>query len=191
MFGEPETPPPQRLPERQLSDVTLTVHGATWNAERSVVRMHAEATTAFSDGTTGEGVRVGFFLNGRKLTELPTDDFGLALVEQEFPAEQFIPGQNTLVLRVKGFACHGTQTFSAEPSSGLSHRLPAPIVKVQPVADQLEEAMRLVKYVSNQLARLTVFQEMPRNRLLNQSRELQRETNGLITLLKEMGNPHH
>ncbi len=208
IFGEPETPPVQRLPERQLSDVTLTVYSATWNAERQVVRLHAEATTAFSDGTAGEGVLVGFFLNGRKLTELPTDDFGLALVEQEFPAEQFIAGQNTLVLRVKGFARQVTQTFNAEPPKPPAPPPPPPqpkpappppppVVKAPPVAEQLETAKRLIEQDRNyqqaievleRLDRLTVLQEMTQRQLLDQARGLLNETNRLAALLKQMGN---
>jgi|GEM_PF-847668 len=199
IFGEPETPPGQRLPERQLSEVTLMVYGATWDAERSVVRLQAEATTAFSDGTAGEGVSVGFFLNGRKLVELPTDDFGLAMLDHEVPDEEFVAGQNTLVLRVKGFARQVAQTFDAEPPAPPPKPQPAPppVAKTPSVPEQLETARRLIEQdrdyqqainVLEQLRGLSVLQEMTRTQLLDQARGLLNETNQLGLLLKQMGN---
>ena len=111
LFGDLETPQGNRLPERQLSELTLKVHGATWDTDRKVVRLRAEAATAFADGTAGDGVVVGFFLNSCRLTELPTDDYGLATLDHECAEAFFFEGTNALVLRVKGFARQVEQRF--------------------------------------------------------------------------------
>ena len=72
LFGNVETPRAER-PEpavKPLTELSLRVYGARLEPEQNVVRLHAEAKTAFADGTTGAGVSVGFFLNGRRLSDI-------------------------------------------------------------------------------------------------------------------------
>ena len=96
---EVQTPQAQP-PVKQLSELTLRVYGAEFEPKANVVRLHAEAKTVFADGTTGAGVLVGFFVNGRRLTDIALDDYGLALLDVSVSADSFREGENELVLRV-------------------------------------------------------------------------------------------
>lgn len=123
IFGDLETPAAKRSepPSKQIVELAIKPH-TTWQPDKrssvipliqcvldvttSTVSFHAEAKTAFSDGTAGEGVKVSFFLNGNRLRDVETDDFGLAVFKEAVPATLFTMNQQTdeLTARVRGFA---------------------------------------------------------------------------------------
>ena len=78
------------------------------------MRLHAEATTAFEDETVGDGIRVGFFLNGRRVADVASDEYGMALLDDNMPADAFHDGENELAVRVKGFAREASQALAVE-----------------------------------------------------------------------------
>ena len=135
LFGNVETPRAER-PEpagKQLTELSLRVYGARLEPEQNVVRLHAEAKTAFADGTTGAGVSVGFFLNGRRLSDIASDDYGLALFDGNVPADRFRWGDNELVVRAKGFSREISQTVVlAKPPPVLPPPKPQPPAPVPP-----------------------------------------------------------
>ena len=103
LFDEGDTPEAQRPEPRpkRLAELSLRMHSANWNEGNGVVRLLAEATTAFEDATAGDGVQVGFFLNGRHVADVASDEYGMALLDDNLAAELFQDGNNELVVRVK------------------------------------------------------------------------------------------
>lgn len=116
LFGEVETSRAERPGPvvKPLTELSLRVYGARFEPEENVVRLHAEAKTEFADGTTGVGVSVGFFLNGRRLSDIVSDEYGLAMFDEAVPADRFHDGENELIVRVKGFVCEVIQAFVVE-----------------------------------------------------------------------------
>ncbi len=90
LFGKVETPRAERPGPavKPLTELSLRVYGARLEPEQNVVRLHAEAKTAFADGTTGAGVSVGFFLNGRRLSDIVSDEYGLVLFDYDMPTDR-------------------------------------------------------------------------------------------------------
>jgi hypothetical protein len=123
IFGDFETPAAKKseAPAKQLAELSIRPH-TTWQADEgspvvpivqgildkptSKVHLRVEAKTAFSDGTAGDGVRVAFFLNGNRLGDVETDDFGLGTFNDPIPAGYFTMNLLTdeLTARVRGFA---------------------------------------------------------------------------------------
>ena len=97
------------------------MRSANWNEGNGVVRLLAEATTAFEDATAGDGVQVGFFLNGRRVADVASDEYGMALLDDNLAAELFQDGNNELVVRVKVSPARRARCFRWKPKP----RLPA------------------------------------------------------------------
>jgi len=86
--------------------IAVTVVQALFDPPTQTILLRAEAKTAFSDGTTGGGVTVAFFLNGKRLYDIATDEFGIAHLEQSTPANLFTRSYLTdeLTARIVGHA---------------------------------------------------------------------------------------
>ncbi len=120
LFGDPETPQPQ------LAELSVHVFSAVVPSSVQDVRLHAEAKTAFVDENAGAGVRVGFFVNGRKIKEAKTDEYGLALIDESFSRNFFNDKQNSLVVRVPGFPREAADSFDLQLPPPEPVALPAP-----------------------------------------------------------------
>lgn len=214
LFGKVETPRAERPGPavKSLTELSLRVYGARLEPEQNVVRLHAEAKTAFADGTTGAGVSVGFFLNGRRLSDIVSDEYGLALFDEDVPADRFHDGENELVLRVKGFARETNQPFEVQrPRSVLlestSQQHGSKFAFHALTADKLKaefdnrtainvEAQRLMEEEFDYDQAVEVLERLPFGardaalyQKLVQRRDRVRELDKLLTEVREDGSP--
>ncbi len=124
IFGDLETPAAKKpaAAAKQLVELSIKPHvqmqaddrgkilvptlQALLDPPTQTVTVRAEAKTAFSDGTAGDGIQVTFFLNGKRVCDVPTDDFGIALLEHPIPANLFTMNWQVdeLTARVRGFS---------------------------------------------------------------------------------------
>lgn len=126
IFGDLETPA-ARKPERQLTELRIKPHklipddhrGYTifgekelpivigvFNHANDTVLLNVEAKAAFDDGTAPEEILVSFFLNRKRIGDVCTDEFGIALLNERVPGGlfNFEHQLDELIIRVKGFA---------------------------------------------------------------------------------------
>lgn len=130
IFGDLETPATPKLvaPARQLSDFSLKVFGAIHDPPSNTVHLRAEAKIGWSDGTASDGMPVAFFLNGKQLPDIKTNDFGIAVFDQNLEKHFFAnQGQeNELIARIRGAAMEGHAKFRVVPRglaiSKVAHR---------------------------------------------------------------------
>lgn len=103
-LGKLTIKPHSTLQQDKRSPLIPWIQGVL-DAPTSTVNVCVEAKTVFSDGTAGDGVQVTFFLDGHRLRDVKTDDFGLALLNEPISAKLFTMNFATdeLVARVKGF----------------------------------------------------------------------------------------
>jgi hypothetical protein len=113
IFGDFETPEAKRqTPDvSQLADLSVVVRYAVHDAISNSVHLRADATTSCVDGTTRAGIPLAFFLNGQRLTEIITDEFGVATLDFSLTKALFKNVSNTLIVRVPGLAKYGVAHF--------------------------------------------------------------------------------
>jgi len=118
LFGQPDTPEGTKVDPsaRRLAELSLKLHRAVLDPLAKATLIHAEAKTGFSDGTVEPGLTVSYFLNGIRIQDVQTDDFGLAVLHQKFPPDRFLPDENELAVRVRGAARDAKAQFRLLPS---------------------------------------------------------------------------
>lgn len=94
-----------------VTDLDLKLHRAVIDAADKKVFVHAEAQIGLSDGSSQPGVPVAFFVNGKPCVEVPSDDFGRAVLQTGLPPEFFVAGVNEIAVRVKGSAKTSKASF--------------------------------------------------------------------------------
>ncbi len=129
VFGDLETPTgdQRRHPVKQLTEFSLKVYSAVLDPPSNKVHLRAQAKTAFSDGTCGQGQAVTCFLNGIRLPEISTDVFGLAELDQHVDRHLCrFTGENELVARIPGVSMESRVCFPITEKKlticGVEHR---------------------------------------------------------------------
>ncbi len=108
IFGELEVPSPQ------LAEFSVHIHDAYRPFDplrMHLVYLRAVARTAFADGTTLGGICVGFFVNGEKVAETHTDQYGQASVKDYLNSIAFNEGTHQLVARIPGLSQQAVAEF--------------------------------------------------------------------------------
>jgi len=119
--------PQVQVPADERGKVMIPALQALLDPPTQTVTVRAEVKTAFSDGTAGDGVPVTFFLNGNRIGDVQTDDFGVARLDHPIPANIFTMNWKVdeLTARVRGFAKEASvkvQVLSKMLTLQVSHR---------------------------------------------------------------------
>jgi actin-like ATPase involved in cell morphogenesis len=119
--GAPVSPEPKAAVEPPLvTELDLQFHRAVIDAQAKQIAVHAEAMIGLSDGSSQPGVSVSFFVNGKPCIEVPSDEFGRAVLQTGLPPELFVAGVNNIAARVKGSGKTAKASFPLLKSSSVS-----------------------------------------------------------------------
>src|SRR5262249_27780267 len=102
-----------------VADIDLIIEYAAIDAHQQNILVKAQAKIGLADGSLGRGIPVCFYINGHLCVEIPTNNQGIAELDNGLTPRFFRAGENELVVRLRDSAKTALGTFELLTNSSI------------------------------------------------------------------------